>query len=133
MSLTPPSSIFLPLVDRDNCTIEYDIESAVTTDLNGFPIVTKTTGQLRARVFNDEGVTDNDTFGDGKDLSGEKLKGRLHDPKLFPVEVKNLSLVRLVFDDGRIGTARIKIKTPNPISKGSEIYGQSFEMLFRGE
>jgi len=128
--LQPPINLMTAIADCDNCTIEFDNESAVTTDSNGFSIISSTPEQLRARVYND-GSNNKDAFPAGIDLEGELLWGRLHNPVAFPSTIKDLSLVRLIFDDGRSGTARIKIKTQNPLMGNTPAIGQKFSLLFR--
>ena len=128
--LPPPLSLISPIADADNCTITFDNGTAVTTDVNGFPIITSTPVQLSARVYND-GTNNNDIFPSGADLNGELLWGRLHNPLTFPTGIKDLSLVRVSLDDGRSGSARIKIKTQNPLLGSNHVIGQRFYLLFR--
>lgn len=128
--LPPPASLINPITDCDNCTVEFDSENSVTTDINGFPIITSTPTQLRVRVYND-GTNKSDIFPDGIDLNGELLWGRLHNPIVFPAGIKDLSIVRVSFDDGRSGSARIKIKTQNPLMGTTPVIGQKFHLLFR--
>lgn len=130
--LPAPSFLMDPINDSDNCTIEFNRGTSVSTDINGFPIITSTPVQLRARIFND-GTNKKDIFPVGSDLGGELLSGRLHNPVSFPAGIKDLSMVRLIFDDGRSGPARIKIKTQNPHIGLIPSIGQRFYLLFRDE
>jgi hypothetical protein len=130
--LLPPASLITPIADADNATIEFQSQTGVTTDLNGFPIITSTTVSLRARLYN-ESAKAGDIFPDGADLQGELLWGRLHNPVSFPPGITNLSVVNVVFDDGRSGTARIRVKTQNSQLGDAPSIGQKFHLLFRRE
>lgn len=130
--LPPPLSLINPIADADNCIIEFDSETGVTIDDNGFPMITATATQLRARVYSDENTPGKaDVFPPGTDLNGELLWGRLHSPVTFPAGIVDLSIVRITFDGGRSGTARIKIKTQNNILGTNHVLGQRFHLLFR--
>jgi hypothetical protein len=130
MSLAPPPLLFEPVQDADNCSIEFESSSAVVIDADGYPQITTETVTLRARVYTERTAKTFDIFPEGTDIKGELLWGRLNDPLTFPETVKDLSLVRVTFDDGRVGTARLKIKTQNAITQGAVI-GQKFNLLFR--
>lgn len=132
MDLAPPSGLFTPVANAANCTITYPIQSGVTTDENGFPVIASTDGELRARVYNNDGNAA-DIFPLGSDLEGELLWGRLNDPKAFPAAVKDLAVLTVAFDDGRTGTARLKIKTQNPLMGDVNPLGAKFYLLFRAD
>jgi hypothetical protein len=115
-----------------NATIQFERQSGVTVDENGFAVVITETVKLRARIHNDDGVTNNDNYWAGIDTPGEKLWGRLSYPLKFPEDFNDLSEVNLIFDDGRKGFARIKVKTQNPITNG-QVIGQYFNAFFKAE
>jgi len=134
MDLTPPSDLFTPVSDRDNATIAFQVQSGVTIDANGFPVIASTTSTVRARVYTSGGNRE-DVFPDGIDLAGELMEGRLNNPRIFPDGIADLSMVDVTMDDGRSGKARISIKTQNPLlgDPSGAVLGQRFSLLFRSD
>jgi len=135
MDLTPPVDLFSPVADRDNATISFQLQSGVTIDANGFPVIASTTQTVRARCFNSPRVKTTDYFPDGLNLEGELIEGRLNSPTVFPDGLEDLTTVQVTFDDGRTGSARISIKTQNPLlgAASQSVLGQRFALLFRKE
>jgi hypothetical protein len=130
IDLTPPSGLFAVVSDKANCTISFEAEANVTTDVNGFPVISTNTVELSARAYKENRAVTTDLFPPGSDTEGELLRGRLNSPLTFPALLKDLSIVRLTFADGRTGTARIRIKTSNPLVSDTAL-GQRFYLLFR--
>lgn len=130
IDLTPPSGLLAVVADKANCTISFEAEAGVTTDANGFPVIATNTVELSARVYRENRSTTPDLYPPGSDLEGELLRGRLNNPLTFPAALKDLSIVQLTFTDGRTGTARIRIKTSNPLVPDTAL-GQRFHLLFR--
>lgn len=119
------------IAGKDNCTIRFQVQDSVTVDGDGYPIISSTSTDLRARVYNDDGTTKKDVFPEGIDLEGEMLWGRLESPRTFPATIKDLAVVTVIFDDGRTGTGRIRIKTQNTLIGDRTVIGERFDLLFR--
>lgn len=130
LDLTAPVALYDPVANANNATITINSQDSVALDANGFPIIANTQLSFSCRIITEERMKVVDVFQEGSDLAGELMWGRLNEPRKFPATFADLSLVSVVFDTGRIGSARIKLRTPHPFLP-PQIIGEKFYLLFR--